>query len=64
MHNSGLSQGIPVAGRAYIEDVLAEETTWASQSHPCMYTLPQTYIYPMVIARGEGRKYHSPSTIT
>ena len=33
-HLSGLSQNIPVAGREYFEDELAEEATWGSH-HPC-----------------------------
>ena len=33
-HLSGLSQNIPVAGRQYFEDELAEEATWGS-IHPC-----------------------------
>ena len=33
-HLSGLSQNIPVAGREYFEDELAEEATWDSH-HPC-----------------------------
>ena len=33
-HLSGLSQNIPVAGKAYFEDKLAEEATWGSH-HPC-----------------------------
>ena len=33
-HLSGLSQNIPVAGRQYFEDKLAEEATWGS-NHPC-----------------------------
>ena len=33
-HLSGLSQNIPVAGKAYFEDELAEEATWGSH-HPC-----------------------------
>ena len=33
-HLSGLSQNVPVAGRQYFEDELAEEATWGS-SHPC-----------------------------
>ena len=33
-HLSGLSQNIPVAGKAYFEDGLAEEATWGSH-HPC-----------------------------
>ena len=33
-HLSGLSQNIPVAGRQYFEDELAEEATWGS-NHPC-----------------------------
>ena len=33
MDTSGLSQGNPVTGRAYFEDELAEEATWASHSH-------------------------------
>ena len=32
-HLSGVSQNIPVAGKAYFEDKLAEETTWGSH-HP------------------------------
>ena len=32
-HLSGLSQNIPVAGKAYFEDELAEEATWGSH-HP------------------------------
>ena len=32
-HLSGLSQNIPVAGRQYFEDELAEEATWGS-NHP------------------------------
>ena len=34
-HTSGISQDIPVIGRAHFENQLAEEATWASQSHPC-----------------------------
>ena len=33
-HLSSLSQNIPVAGRQYFEDELAEEATWGS-NHPC-----------------------------
>ena len=33
-HLSGLSQNIPVAGKAYFEDELAEEATWGFH-HPC-----------------------------
>ena len=33
-HLSGLSQNIPVAGKEYFEDELAEEATWGSY-HPC-----------------------------
>ena len=33
-HLSGVSQNIPVAGRKYFEDELAEEATWGS-NHPC-----------------------------
>ena len=33
-HLSGLSQNIPVAGKAYFEDELAKEATWGSH-HPC-----------------------------
>ena len=33
-HLSGLSQNIPVMGKAFLEDELAEETTWGSH-HPC-----------------------------
>ena len=33
-HLSGLSQNIPVAGRQYFENELAEEATWGSH-HPC-----------------------------
>ena len=33
-HLSGLSQNIPVAGKEYFEDELAEEATWGSH-HPC-----------------------------
>ena len=33
-HLSSLSQKIPVAGKAYFEDELAEEATWDSH-HPC-----------------------------
>ena len=33
-HLSGLSQNIPVVGRQYFEDELAEEATWGS-NHPC-----------------------------
>ena len=33
-HLSSLSQNIPVAGREYFEDKLAEEATWGSH-HPC-----------------------------
>ena len=32
-HLSGLSQNIPVAGKAYFEDELSEEATWGSH-HP------------------------------
>ena len=32
-HLSGLSQNVPVAGRQYFEDKLAEEATWGS-NHP------------------------------
>ena len=30
MHASGISQDIPVTGRAHFENKLAEEATWAS----------------------------------
>ena len=33
-HLSSISQNIPVAGRQYFEDELAEEATWGS-NHPC-----------------------------
>ena len=33
-HLSGLSQNIPVAGKEYFEDEMAEEATWGSR-HPC-----------------------------
>ena len=33
-HTSGISQDIPVAGRAHFENELAEEATWVSHSHP------------------------------
>ena len=33
-HLSRLSQNIPVAGRQYFEDELAQEATWGS-NHPC-----------------------------
>ena len=33
-HLSSLSQNIPVAGRQYFKDELAEEATWGS-NHPC-----------------------------
>ena len=33
-HLSGITQNIPVAGREYFEDELAEEATWGS-NHPC-----------------------------
>ena len=33
-HLSGLSQNIPVAGKAYFEDELTEEAIWGSH-HPC-----------------------------
>ena len=33
-HLSGLSQNIPVAGKEYFKDELAEEATWGS-NHPC-----------------------------
>ena len=34
-HTSGISQDIPITGRADFEIELAEEATWVSHSHPC-----------------------------
>ena len=36
-HLSGLSQNIPVAGRQYFEDELAEEAMWGSNHPHCVH---------------------------
>ena len=66
-HISGLSQNIPVAGREYFEDRLAEEATWGTY-YPCHVYFANNQkggfnIYtPEIISKGWGGQHLAPST--
>ena len=66
-HLSCLSQNIPVAGREYFEDELAEEATWGSH-HPHHVHFANNpkggfNIYtPEIISKGWGGEHLTPST--
>ena len=66
-HLSGLSQNIPVAGKEYFKDELAEEATWGSH-HPCHVDFANNpeggiNIYtPEIISKDWEGQHLAPST--